>query len=104
MSAYSPVVTERVDQDRLRWPRLGEREVPRVIWWSGVDQASDSPIRQQPQLLTSSQEAGPGQRNWVIPPGYRDFSGKAPLVYAHGAAGVRRRLLHLPGCASAGAL
>jgi len=46
-------------------------------------------------LLTSSQEAGPGQRTWVIPPGYGDFSGKAPLGYAHGAAGVADALLDL---------
>lgn len=47
------------------------------------------------QLLTSSRTAGPGQRCWEIPPGYGDFSGKAPLGYAHGAAGIADALLDL---------
>jgi hypothetical protein len=47
------------------------------------------------ELLAASKEAADGERSWVIPPGYGDLSGAAPLGYGHGAAGIADALLDL---------
>ena len=68
-----------------------------LLLWDATGKAEhlDHAVEAGEQLLTTSREAGPAQRNWVIPPGYGDFSGKAPLGYAHGAAGIADALLDL---------
>jgi Lanthionine synthetase C-like protein/Protein kinase domain len=47
------------------------------------------------RLIMDSQVVATGQRTWVMPPGYGDFSGTAPIGYGHGAAGIADTLLDL---------
>jgi hypothetical protein len=68
-----------------------------LLLWdeTGASEHLDHAVAAGEQLLATADEAGHGERCWVIPPGYGDLSGMAPLGYGHGAAGIADALLDL---------
>ncbi|MER7010249.1 class IV lanthionine synthetase LanL [Saccharopolyspora sp. NPDC000359] len=67
-----------------------------LLWRAtGAAEHLDHAVTAGDRLLETSSDAGDRELCWVIPPGYKDMSGTAPLGYGHGAAGIADSLLDL---------
>lgn len=68
-----------------------------LLLWdaTGAPEHLDHAMAAGEQLLATFDSAVDGERCWIIPPGYGDLSGIAPLGYAHGTAGIADALLDL---------